>query len=93
MRSPTACSSGAAIGSASSSGSSPEHWSPLAGIVIDGIIVGTWINRGFGELSEERLLIFGSVLIILGLQAIFSSFFLSILGMARDRPPNWPASE
>ena len=65
----------------------------LIGIVIDGIIVGTWINRGFGELSEERLLIFGSVLIILGLQAIFSSFFLSILGMARDRPPNWPASE
>jgi glycosyltransferase involved in cell wall biosynthesis len=65
----------------------------LAGIVIDGIIVGTWINRGFGELSEERLLIFGSVLVILGLQAIFSSFFLSILGMARDRPPNWPTSE
>ena len=53
----------------------------------------TWINRGFGELSEERLLVFGSVLIILGLQAIFSSFFLSILGMARDRQPNWPASE
>jgi glycosyltransferase involved in cell wall biosynthesis len=65
----------------------------LAGIVIDGIIVVTWINRGFGELSEERLLIFGSVLIILGLQAIFSSFFLSILGMARDRPPNWPSTE
>ena len=65
----------------------------LAGIVIDGIIVVTWINRGFGELSEERLLIFGSVLIILGLQAIFSSFFLSILGMARDRQPNWPTSE
>ena len=65
----------------------------LIGIVIDGIIVVTWINRGFGELSEERLLIFGSVLIILGLQAIFSSFFLSILGMARDRQPNWPASE
>jgi glycosyltransferase involved in cell wall biosynthesis len=64
----------------------------LCGLVIDGIIVGTWIDRGFGELSEERLLVFGSVLIILGLQAIFSSFFLSILGLARGRSPNWPQS-
>jgi glycosyltransferase involved in cell wall biosynthesis len=65
----------------------------LIGFVIDAVIVGVWINRGFGELSEERLLIFGSVLIILGLQAFFSSFFLSILGLAQDRQPNWPASK
>ena len=65
----------------------------LIGFLIDAVIIGVWINRGFGELSEERLLILGSVLIILGLQAFFSSFFLSILGMARDRPPNWPTSE
>jgi len=63
----------------------------LIGFVIDAVIVGIWINRGFGELSEERLLVFGSVLIILGLQAFFSSFFLSIIGLARERPPNWPA--
>jgi hypothetical protein len=65
----------------------------LIGFVIDAMIVGIWINRGFGELSEERLLVFGSVLIILGLQAFFSSFFLSILGLARDRPPNWPTRD
>ncbi len=65
----------------------------LIGFVIDAVIVGIWINRGFGELSEERLLVFGSVLIILGLQAFFSSFFLSIIGLARERPPNWPTSE
>ena len=65
----------------------------LIGFVIDAVIVGVWINRGFGELSEERLLVLGSVLIILGLQAFFSSFFLSIIGLARDRPPNWPANE
>jgi hypothetical protein len=63
----------------------------LIGFVIDAVIVGIWINRGFGELSEERLLVFGSVLIILGLQAFFSSFFLSIIGLARERPPNWPS--
>jgi hypothetical protein len=60
--------------------------------VIDAVIVGIWIDRGFGELSEDRLLVFGSVLIILGLQAFFSSFFLSILGLARDPAPNWPKS-
>ena len=64
----------------------------LCGLAIGAVIVGIWINRGFGELSEERLLAFGSVLIILGLQTIFSSFFISILGLARDRAPNWPAS-
>jgi glycosyltransferase involved in cell wall biosynthesis len=62
----------------------------LVGFAIDAIVVGTWIDRGFGELSEERLLVFGSVLLILGLQGVFSSFFLSILSLARDRSPNWP---
>jgi glycosyltransferase involved in cell wall biosynthesis len=64
----------------------------LCGAAIDAVIVGIWINRGFGELSEDRLMVFGSVLILLGLQAIFSSFFLSILSLARDRAPNWPSS-
>jgi hypothetical protein len=65
----------------------------LTGLTIAGVIVGTWIHRGFGELSEERLLIVAAVLIILGLQTIFASFFLSIIGLAR-RPssPNWPAA-
>jgi hypothetical protein len=31
------------------------------------------------------------VLIIVGLQTIFSSFFLSIIGLARAEQPNWPA--
>jgi glycosyltransferase involved in cell wall biosynthesis len=64
----------------------------VCGLAIGGAIVGVWIHRGFGELSEERLLVLGAVLIILGLQVIFSSFFLSIIGLARDPDaPNWPA--
>jgi glycosyltransferase involved in cell wall biosynthesis len=62
----------------------------LCGVAISGIIVAIWINRGFGELSEDRLLVFAAVLIILGMQAIFSSFFLSIIGLARGETPNWP---
>jgi Glycosyl transferase family 2 len=65
----------------------------LCGLAIGGVIVGTWIGRGFGSLSEERLLVFAAVLIILGLQAIFSSFFLSIIGLARGETPNWPQSD
>jgi hypothetical protein len=60
----------------------------LAGLVIGGIIVGTWINRGFGELSEEKLAVFAAVLTIVGLQIIFSSFFLSLLGLRREREGN-----
>lgn len=62
----------------------------LCGLAIGGAIVGIWIGRGFGNLSEDRLLVFAAVLIILGLQTIFSSFFLSIIGLARDESPNWP---
>jgi hypothetical protein len=65
----------------------------LCGLVIGGIIVGVWINRGFGELSEDRLIVFAAVLIILGLQTIFTSFFLSIIGLARGEQPNWPDHE
>jgi glycosyltransferase involved in cell wall biosynthesis len=57
----------------------------FAGLVLGGIVVGTWIGRGFGELSEEKLAVFAAVLIIVGLQVIFSSFFLSLLGLRRDR--------
>jgi glycosyltransferase involved in cell wall biosynthesis len=55
----------------------------LAGMVIAAVITATWIDRGFGNLGEERLAVVGALLIILGLQTIFSSFFLSILGMRR----------
>lgn len=64
----------------------------LTGIAIAGTIVVIWINRGFGELSEDRLLVFGSVLVIIGVQTIFSSFFLSIIGLAAGEQPNWPQS-
>jgi hypothetical protein len=57
----------------------------LAGVAIAAVIVGQWISRGFGQLSEERLAILAATLIIVGLQAFFSSFLLSIIGLRRDR--------
>jgi glycosyltransferase involved in cell wall biosynthesis len=55
----------------------------LAGIALGGIILGIWIDRDFGTLSEERLAILAATLIIVGLQIFFSSFLLSILGLRR----------
>jgi glycosyltransferase involved in cell wall biosynthesis len=57
----------------------------LAGIVVGAFIVGTWINRGFGQLSEERTAVLAATLLIVGIQIFFSSFLLSILGLRRRR--------
>jgi glycosyltransferase involved in cell wall biosynthesis len=55
----------------------------LVGLVIGAVIVGIWVNRGFGELSEERLATLAATLTIVGIQIFFSSFLLSILGLRR----------
>jgi hypothetical protein len=49
----------------------------LLTIVID------WADRGFGNLSEERAAIFAATLLVLGIQVIFSSLLLSVLGLRR----------
>jgi len=47
-----------------------------------GIVV-TWAQRGFGQLAETRLAVMAAALVIVGIQIIFSSFLLSILGLRR----------
>jgi len=42
-----------------------------------------WAASGFGELHEIRQVLFWSMWLFLGLQIIFSSFFLSMLGISR----------
>ena len=53
------------------------------GLAVGAVIVGTWVNRGFGELSEERLAVLAAALVIVGIQIFFTSFLLSILGLRR----------
>jgi glycosyltransferase involved in cell wall biosynthesis len=55
----------------------------LAGLAMLAVIVLDWIVRGFGSLSQERLAILGAGLVVLGIQIVFSSFLLSILGLRR----------
>jgi glycosyltransferase involved in cell wall biosynthesis len=57
----------------------------LAGVAAGLVIAVTWVDRGFGQLSEERLAVLAATLIIVGIQIFFSSFLLSILGLRRRR--------
>jgi glycosyltransferase involved in cell wall biosynthesis len=56
----------------------------FVGFVIGAVVLITWIDRGFGQLGEERLAILSLSLIVVGLQVIFTSFFLSIIGLRRS---------
>jgi glycosyltransferase involved in cell wall biosynthesis len=56
----------------------------LAGLAIVAAIAAQWIAHGFGSLSQERAAILAATLLVLGIQTIFSSFFLSILGLRGD---------
>ena len=55
----------------------------LMGLILGGIIVGTWISHGLGSLADEHMAVVAATLIIVGIQIFFSSFLLSILGLRR----------
>jgi hypothetical protein len=55
----------------------------FGGVAVGTVILGTWIDRGFGALSEERLAVLAAALVIVGIQIFFSSFLLSIIGLRR----------
>jgi hypothetical protein len=56
----------------------------VLGLVTITVIVLDWIARGFGSLAQERAALFASTLLVLGVQIVFSSFLLSILGLRRS---------
>jgi hypothetical protein len=55
----------------------------LVGVALLVAIVLKWIADGLGTLSEERIAIAAATLLVVGVQVIFSSFLLSILGLRR----------
>ncbi len=59
----------------------------VAGLVLVGIVVGTWASRGFGTLREERLAIVALTVLAVGAQIVFTSFMLSIIGLRRVPNP------
>lgn len=57
----------------------------LIGLAANIYILIKWIETGFGALAEVRTALFALTLVLLGLQAIFSSFFISILLLKKGR--------
>ena len=67
-----------------------EHALTLGAIVATGGIAGSlwvfwkWAIGGYGLFQDIRALIFFSLWFFLGVQIIFSAFFLSMLGISRE---------
>jgi glycosyltransferase involved in cell wall biosynthesis len=57
----------------------------LIGFVFGIFIFIRWIQSDFGPFSELRFAMFASTLMIFGSQILFSSFFLSMLGIERKK--------
>ena len=55
----------------------------VIGVILSFDIIYSWFMSNFGPLFEVRRAIFSSTLIILGVQTIFSAFFLSILALPK----------
>jgi glycosyltransferase involved in cell wall biosynthesis len=55
----------------------------LAGLAGNLWVLWQWAASGFGPLAQMRAVIFWSLWLFLGLQIVFSSFFLSMLGISR----------
>ena len=62
----------------------------VAGGIACAVVLATWVDRGFGALSEERLAVIGATLILIGFQVFSSSFLVSILGLRRRDYPAQP---
>lgn len=62
----------------------------LLGLGMDAYVLYDWLRNGYGPLVSRhtRLVIFGSTLAALGIQALFHTFLFSILGDAYKRRPS-----
>lgn len=56
----------------------------FAGFVGDALVFRSWAAQGFGQLQSVRTVFFSSLSLFLGIEVIFSSVFLSMLGISRD---------
>jgi hypothetical protein len=54
------------------------------GLVLGAVVLGRWVSHGFGTLAEERLAIISMTIVVVGVQIVFTSFLLSLLGSRRS---------
>jgi hypothetical protein len=56
----------------------------LCGVVLDVRVAWIWIQSEFGALDEIRTALFALVCMVLGIQTVFSSFFLSLIDIKHN---------
>ena len=91
-RAPTACTISATATRCSSAGK-PATGSSTAcsrarcccspGSTIATVVLIKWLDRGLGALGEEQLAVLSLTLIVIGMQVVFTSFLISIVGLRR----------
>jgi hypothetical protein len=57
----------------------------LIGFFVSLKILFSWVHGSFSSMNEIRNIIFSMTILIVGVQTIFSSFFLSMLLVERDK--------
>lgn len=62
----------------------------LIGLVINLVILYDWLTVGFNNQPRLREAIMAMTLMVMGAQIVFSSFFLSVLGIERNRQDIYP---
>jgi len=55
----------------------------FVGLIIGLIYIVGWVEQGFGPLYAFKPAVLSLTLLVLGIQIIFSSFFLSLLGVEK----------
>lgn len=55
----------------------------VAGLISGAVLLGMWIDNGFGSLSEGQLAVLSATLVTVGAEVFFTSFLLSIIGLRR----------
>jgi glycosyltransferase involved in cell wall biosynthesis len=56
----------------------------MLGVAGDVLVLRAWAARGFGHVDAVRTVFFCSLSLFLGIEIVFSSVFLSMLGISRD---------
>jgi hypothetical protein len=57
----------------------------LTGTALGAYVLESWVARGFGTLSEERLAIVATTLFVAGIQVFFTALLVSLIGLRRQR--------
>ncbi len=57
----------------------------VTGVLLGGVMIGIWIDRGLGSLGEQKLAVVAATLTTVGTEVFFTSFLLSILGLRRPK--------